>query len=93
MLWLTRSQGNNPDGSDRPSTVLDVTEVPTRQGNEVVASLCTLDGTFDDTVAAIVVDDVAPPHPAVNAAWQFDVASERIISIEVGRVTCDVEGD
>lgn len=89
MLWF-----NRPAGPPAPGVVVvDAIAIPTPTGNEVVTSTCLLDGAADDTVAAIVVDEGDPPYPAVKAAWQFDAAGESIVEIDLGRVTCDVEGD
>ncbi len=61
VMWLSRSDGRDAEGSPLPWTVIDSVELPVADGEELSPS-CTLDGTYNSAVAGVV----AAPH-AVRA--------------------------
>jgi hypothetical protein len=93
MLWLTRADGRNPDGTLTPETVLAAIDVPVGPGQFVEFGECELDGTHDMTMAAVTDDvEVDGYRPAVRA-WQFDPGAGTITEIDASRVRCYIVGD
>ena len=93
MLWFSRSDGNRPDGTVLPWTVLDWISVPGADTG-TIASSCDLDGVLDPTISGLIDGLVGGgTYTDIRAAWQFDISSGRIRDLDPARVTCLIEGD
>jgi peptidoglycan hydrolase-like protein with peptidoglycan-binding domain len=93
MLWFSRSDGNRPDGTVLPWTVLDWIAVPGADTG-TIASSCDLDGVLDPTISGLINGLVGGgTYTDIRAAWQFDISSGQIRDLDPARVTCLIEGD
>jgi hypothetical protein len=94
MLWLTRAEGHDPDGTLMPETVVAAIDVPAMgDGQNVEFGECSLDGAPDDSVAAITSGAGEGGQMQAAVAWVFDTAAGTITEIDAARVTCAVIGD
>lgn len=94
MLWLTRADGRNPDGTLQPQTVVAAVDLPAlAEGQSLDLAECWLDGAHDQTVAAVTQPGDTEGFRDAVAAWQFDVAAGTINEIDASRVQCAILGD
>lgn len=94
MLWLSRSEGHNPDGTPLPWTVHDAVGFTLADGEEL-STLCDLDGTYSPAVVGVVgvPHSAGGPFTNITTAWIVDTANGKITPVDPARVACSFEGD
>lgn len=93
MLWLTRAEGRDPDGTLTPETVVAAIDVPLSTGEFVTFGECEVDGAFDMSVAAVTDGAEVDGYYATSRAWVLDSAAGAITTIDASRVRCYIVGD